>query len=96
MQDRLTIRKIITDTLTSAFSHVRIRDIKFHEDMETDGTEVLAINVIFQGDLDPKKLPKVVAELRHKLSEVPELELATPVLSFISQSDIEQQKRASG
>jgi len=93
MIDRQKIRKVITETLSSAFSDVRVRDIKFDEEMESDGTEILAISVIFSGKLDAKKMPDVVASMRDKLGRIPKI--AFPVLSFISQSDIEHRKRAT-
>jgi len=93
MLDRQAIRKVITEILRAAFRDVRVEDINFTEEMEEDGTEITKINVIFSGTLDPKKMPKVIAEMRHKLNAIPEV--AFPVLSFISQSDLERPKRAS-
>lgn len=93
MQDRQAIRRVITETLTEAFEDVRVDEIDFKDEMEDDGTEVLKISVVFEGALDPRKMPKVIADMRHKINSIPEV--AFPVLSFISQSEIANRKRAT-
>lgn len=93
MEDRAAIRRVISEAFAAAFKDVRVKDIKFLEELESDGTEILGINVIFEGQIDPQKMPNVIADIRRKLDLIPEI--AFPVLSFIAQSDIEIRKRAS-
>jgi hypothetical protein len=47
----------VKETLTRQFSHVRVSDVRVREDTDSDGGEVLRIDVIFDGtpkDLDAK------------------------------------------
>ena len=93
MRDLMAIKNVVKDALTGAFNHIRVRDVKIHEEEDSSGDETLIIDVIFEGELSAKELHMANSMLRLKLSQIPVL--AFPVLSFISKSDIENPKRAS-
>jgi len=89
-----SIKRIVTETLKRDFDRIRILNIEIHEDVDSDGDDVLRIDVIFQGapqNLNAKKLSGVVRHLRPKLDEIHES--AFPLLSFISKAD--RDRRAS-
>jgi hypothetical protein len=89
-----SIKKIVTETLRAQFNRIKILDVQVHEDVDLDGDEVLRIDVVFEGHLDPRKLSGVIRYLRPKLDEVHES--AFPLLSFISSAEAHTRgKRAS-
>lgn len=60
------------------------------EDTDSDGDEILKINVIFEGasqDLDVEKLTAAMRDLRQKLRHTINGEIAFPLFSFISKAD---------
>jgi hypothetical protein len=88
MRNLASIKRIVRQTLRRDFVHIRILDVEVHEDVDSDGEEVLRINVIFEGtpkDLDAKKLSGAVRHLRPKLDKIHES--VFPLLSFISKAD---------
>jgi hypothetical protein len=88
MRKLASIKRIVTQTLRRDFDHIRILDVEIQEDVDSDGEDVLRINVIFEGtpkDLDAKKLSGAVRHLRPKLDKIHES--AFPLLSFISKAD---------
>jgi hypothetical protein len=93
VRDLTPIKRIVAQTLRRDFDHIRIIDVEVHEGVDSDGDEVLRINVIFEGtprDLDAKKLSGAVRHLRPKLDKI---HPALPLLSFISKAD--RDRRAS-
>ena len=82
------IKRVVKDTLSADFESVRILDVSVHSDLDTDGDEILRIEVLFDGkpkDIDARKVAGAVRQLRPRLSEISE---AFPLLSFISRSDL--------
>jgi len=91
-----TIRNVVRDTLSNDFDHIRIIDVRVCDDVDSDGSDVLRIDIIFEGDpkdLDAMKLSGAIRQLRPKLGELDEF--AFPILSFISKVDARPRKRAS-
>src|SRR5262245_32505174 len=43
------IKKIVRDTLSHEFDRIRILEVKIHKDVDSDGDDVLRIDVIFEG-----------------------------------------------
>jgi hypothetical protein len=90
------VKAVLADFLHGQFKRIRILEINVHDDMDTSGDEILVINIIFEGspdDVDPKKLAGIERLLRPKLDEIQET--AFPLVSFISKTDIESNRRAS-
>lgn len=88
MRDLSKIKKAVRATLARNFERVRIIDIRIHEDVDSDGDEMLRIDVVFDGspkDVDARKLSGLVRHLRPRLAELSES--ALPLLSFISAAD---------
>lgn len=82
------IEKIVRDSLSGHFDHIRILKIDVQKDVNADGDKVLRIFVVFEGsprDLDISKLTGTVRRLRPKLDEIDES--ALPLLSFVSKAD---------
>jgi hypothetical protein len=95
MRDLNSIRKIVIETLARQFAHVPVLDVQVHEDVDSDGDEVLRIDVIFEGSLqglDAHKLLGVGRYLRPALEAIDES--ALPLLSFISKADMPRSRRA--
>ena len=95
MRNLNAIRDIVRDTLADDFDHIRIVDVRVSEDVDSDGDDVLRIDIIFEGDpedLDAVKLSGAIRHLRPRLSELDEF--AFPILSFISKQDAQPRKRA--
>lgn len=86
------IKRVVTKALAADFRAVKILDVKIQEDVDADGDEVLLIEVIFEGapELDARKISGAIRYLRPKLSAIKET--AFPVLSFISNADLETGK----
>jgi hypothetical protein len=96
MRNLESIRRIVTDTLSSRFDRIRIVDVRIREDVDSDGDELLRIDVIFDGapkDLDARKLSGAVRHLRPKLDAIHES--AFPLLTFISKADAHRSKLVS-
>jgi hypothetical protein len=90
MQHIELIKKIVKDTLAGHFDHVRILRINVKKELDSEGEDLLKIDVIFEGaakDLDYSKLSGTVRLLRPKLDKIDES--AFPLLSFISKTDYE-------
>jgi len=95
-EDIKRIERIVRDALTRDFDNVEILSIGILEDEDTDGEDVLRIDVIFQGaskDVDAKKLSGAVRHVRPKLRAIGEK--AFPLFSFISNKDLGSKKLAS-
>ena len=88
MHNSLKSHEFVHDTLVADFETGRILDVSVHNDVDSDGDEILRIEVLFEGqpkDIDARKVAGAVRQLRPKLSEISE---AFPLLSFISRSDL--------
>jgi hypothetical protein len=95
MRDIEKIRKAVSETLSRDFSQVRVLDIRINEDVDSDGEEMLRIDVIFDGspkDVDARKLSGFVRSLRPRLDQL--RESALPLMSFISAADDRHLRRA--
>ncbi len=82
------VRKIVKETLSGEYDHIRIVDVKVHEDVDSDGDSVLRVDVIFDGvprEADARKMSGAVRKLRPKLDRI--RQAGFPLLSFISRSD---------
>lgn len=96
MRNLPEIRKIVKETLSGEYDHIRIVDVKVFEDLDADREVVLRVEVIFEGtpkEADAKKMTGAVRKLRPKLEQISEY--AFPLLSFISKSDYAAAGRAS-
>ena len=83
------MEKMIVETLKQDFDDVNILKVHIHRDVDSDGDEVLRINVIFEGapkDVDARKLAGAVRSVRPRLVEEFK-ERAFPLFSFISKGD---------
>lgn len=86
-----TLKKLaatILETLQQDFHDVRLAEVRLEPDVDSEGDEVLRVDVIFEGK--PKDLPvgamsQAARLLRPKLSE---FDVGSfPLMSFISKSD---------
>lgn len=96
MRDLASVKQAVKETFSRLFNHVHVSEVRIREDIDSDGDEVLRIDVIFDGtsnDLDPKKLAGFVAHLRPRLEQMQET--ALPLLYFISSAELNRNKRAS-
>lgn len=96
-RDIAAVRKMVKDTLSADFESVRIIEVEVTDDFDSDGDEVLRIDVVFEGrprDLDARVMSGAVRQLRPKLEKMHEL--AFPLLSFISQADARRRRVAAG
>ena len=96
MRNFAEIERAVRDTLRADFGAVKIIDVKIHETVDYDDDVILRIDVIFEGtpkDLDARKLSGASRDLRRRLSDMKES--AMPLLSFISGSDWNRNKRAT-
>jgi hypothetical protein len=88
MRDMKQIAKVVRETLAADFDNVKIIEVIVHDDVDSDGEDVLKVKVIFEGtrkDVDPAKLAGAVRHVRPKLDEIGEK--AFPLFSFISSGD---------
>ena len=88
MRDLGKIAKVVRDTLAADFDKVKIIDVRVREDIDFDGSEILRVDVIFEGtpkDIDARKLTGAVRHVRPKLHDIGET--AFPLFSFISKGD---------
>jgi hypothetical protein len=96
MRDLASVKRAVKETLTRQFSHIRVSDVRVREDPDSDGGEVLRIDVIFDGtpkDLDAKKLTGFIGRLQPRLEQMHET--ALPLVYFISRAELSRNKRAS-
>jgi len=94
MRDLASVKRAVKETLTRQFS--RVSDVQVREDTDSDGGEVLRIEVIFDGtsrDLDAKKLAGFIGHLQPRLEQMHET--ALPLVYFISSAELSRNKRAS-
>jgi hypothetical protein len=90
MRDLVKIAKVVRDTLALDFEAARILDVRVREDFDFDGSEILRVDVLFEGtpkDLDAKKVSGTVRLVRPKLMKEAN-ERAFPLFSFISKGDV--------
>jgi hypothetical protein len=88
MRDMKKIAKIVKDTLANDFDNIKIIEVRVRDDLDSDGDEVLRVDVIFEGsrkDVDVSRLTGAVRHVRPKLFEADEK--AFPVISFISRKE---------
>jgi hypothetical protein len=88
MRDMEKIAKIVKEALASDFQNIKIIEVRVRDDLDSDGDEVLRVDVIFEGarkDVDVARLTGAIRHVRPKLYEVDEK--AFPVISFISKKD---------
>jgi hypothetical protein len=60
------IKNVVRDTLSNDFDHIRIVDVRVRDDVDSDGSDVLRIDIIFEGDaedLDAVKLSGAIRQL---------------------------------
>lgn len=79
------IKKVVANTLKADFHNVKILRVEVHQDVDSDGDDVLLISVVFEGkpkDLDATKLSGAVRNVRPKLRDIGEA--AFPLFSFVS------------
>jgi hypothetical protein len=89
MRDLEKIAKVVRTALAADFKSARIVDVRVLEDVDFDGSEILRIDVLFEGtpqDLDAGKLSGTVRSVRPKLMAEAN-ERAFPLFSFISTGD---------
>ncbi len=88
MRDMKKIAKIVKEVLASDFDNIKIIEVRVRDDLDSEGEEVLRVDVIFEGarkDVDVARLTGAVRHVRLKLYEADER--AFPVISFISKKD---------
>ena len=88
MKDTEQIAKVVRQTLANDFVNIKIIDVRIQEEKDSDGDDMLRVEVVFEGqpkDVDASKLAGIVRHVRPKLNEIGEN--AFPVFSFISQGD---------
>lgn len=89
MRDMKNIAKIVKDVLASDFENIKIVEVRVRDDLDTDGEEVLRVDVLFEGapkDLKAGSLVGAVRRVRPRLIEAKER--AFPVFSFISNKEL--------
>jgi hypothetical protein len=82
------IERIVKETLSDDFDNVKIIDICASQEFDSEGNELLRINVVFEGaakDVNAHKLSGAVRQIRPKLREIGTD--AFPLFSFISKKD---------
>lgn len=88
MRDLKKVAKVVRETLAADFDKVKIIDVRVRDETDSDGDEVLRVEVIFEGtqkDIDALKLTGAVRQVRPLLREMNEN--AFPLFSFISKRD---------
>jgi hypothetical protein len=88
MPDTIGIAQVVRETLAADFDKVKIVDVKIHKELDSDGDDVLRIEVIFEGtpkDVDALNLTGAVRQVRPRLRAINET--AFPLFSFISKGD---------
>lgn len=96
MRNLASVKRAVKETLSRQFSHVRVSDVRVREDTDSDGDDVLRIEVIFDGtsrDLNAKKLAGFTGHLQPRLEQMHET--ALPLVYFISRAELSRNKRAS-
>ena len=86
-----TIRQVLSDD----FWNIEIVDVRVSRGQDSDGDEILKVDIIFEADekaLDARKVSGVVRHLRPRLSAIGEH--GFPLMSFISRTDFAQGKFA--
>jgi hypothetical protein len=89
MRDMKKIAKIIHEVLASDFERMRVLKVNVREDVDSDGEDVLRVEVLFEGtpkDLVAGALAGAVRRVRPKLIEANES--AFPIFSFISNKEV--------
>jgi hypothetical protein len=80
------IEEVVADTLRDDFDNIKILNVKVFRDEDSDGDEILRIDVVFEGSRkDARTLAGAVRHVRPKLSAIGEK--AFPLFSFISERD---------
>ena len=85
----LQVADIIKKTIQCDFKGVTIIDVQVHNELDSDGNDMLRIEVIFEGtpkDIDARLLAGAVRHLRPQLSKVGET--AFPLFSFIAKNEL--------
>ena len=85
------IKRLISATLQVDFEDVRILEVRVRDDVDSDGDDILIIDVVFEGqpkDLDARKLSGAVRRVRPGLFELGEE--AFPLFSFVSKTDADK------
>ena len=84
------IEDIIRKSLTADFGSSTILDVRVSDDRDFDGSDILRVDVLFEGtpsDLDARKVSATVRSVRPKLMKEAN-ERAFPLFSFISKRDV--------
>lgn len=90
MRDIGKIARIVRNEVEADFAGVKFLDVRVNADVDSDGNDILRIDVLFDGeprDLDAKKVAGIVRRVRPELIRLAE-EQAFPLFSFISRSDL--------
>ena len=90
MRDMKKIAKLVRDTLAADFEDFRVLDVRVREETDSDGAELLRVDVLFEGtpkNSDVKKLSGAVRNVRPKLLAEFDVK-AFPLFSFISKGDV--------
>ena len=90
MRDLKKIADVVRDVLAADFEAAKILDVRVREDVDFDGSEILRVDVLFEGtpkDLDARKVSGTVRSVRPKLMQEAG-ERAFPLFSFISKGDV--------
>jgi hypothetical protein len=82
------IERIVKETLSDDFEDIKILDISTTQEFDSEGNELVRIDVVFEGsakDVNAGKLSGAVRQMRPKLREIGSD--AFPLFSFISKRD---------
>jgi hypothetical protein len=82
------IERIVKETLSDDFEDIKILDISASQEFDSEGNEMVRIDVVFEGsakDVNARKLSGAVRQIRPKLREIGTE--AFPLFSFISKKD---------
>jgi hypothetical protein len=87
-QDDAKVQRIVKETLSADFEKIKILKVCISPEFDSDGNEILRIDVIFEGaakDVNVRKLSGAVRQIRPKLRAAGEK--AFPLFSFISNKE---------
>jgi hypothetical protein len=79
------IGEVVKDTLRTDFDGIEIVDVRVAREEDSDGDEILRIDVVFEGSRNARHLSAAVRHVRPKLIAIGEQ--AFPLFSFITAKD---------
>lgn len=83
------IKEIVREVLSSRFEGVQIVSVSTRADVDEDGDDIIAIDIVFDGKekrLDSRQTSTIARRVIPKMREIGEG--AFPIFSFIAQSEI--------